>query len=125
MYVFLPLSHHSHKILSIHQLFCVSALRFIHQTSTGYKIIDIGGGNLKEYFLRVLQEGFLECDTGTTPFVQGTFASSDEGMKIWSQIISRPSWYQTREEIDLLKKWGVDIAEYIQPGTLIFDLGSG
>ena len=103
----------------------LQALRFIYQTSTGYRIIDIGGGNLKEYFLRVLHEGFLECETGTTPFVQGTFASSDEGMKIWSQIISRPSWYQTREEIDLLKKWGVDIAEYIQPGTLVFDLGSG
>ena len=45
--------------------------------------------------------------------------SSDDGMKLWSRIISLPTWYQTREEIELLEHCGLDIAAYVPTGALV------
>jgi uncharacterized SAM-dependent methyltransferase len=46
-------------------------------------------------------------------------------MEIWSKIITLPTWYQTREEIGLLQRWGPDIAQHIEAGSSLVDLGSG
>jgi uncharacterized SAM-dependent methyltransferase len=58
-------------------------------------------------------------------YVSDIFTFSDRGMEIWGDVIALPNWYQTREEIGLLQRWGSEISKYIPPGAALIDLGSG
>ncbi|EXJ92220.1 hypothetical protein A1O3_00770 [Capronia epimyces CBS 606.96] len=95
------------------------------QNANSYDIIDIGGSKLRDYLLAALQRDFLNKKDPEVPYVSDIFTSSDEGLELWSTITSLPTWYQTREEIDLLRRWGPDIAKHVRPGTSLVDLGSG
>ncbi|KAJ4569989.1 hypothetical protein HRR83_007985 [Exophiala dermatitidis] len=94
-------------------------------SSSPYEIIDIGGSKLCEYLLRALQRNFFNHSEGEVPYISDIFASTDEGLQLWSTITSLPTSYQTREEMDLLHRWRTDIAKHIRPGSSLFDLGSG
>jgi len=47
------------------------------------------------------------------------------GLYIWSQLVHRPKYYQTHDEISLFRKNGKEIASYIAPNGTLVDLGSG
>jgi uncharacterized SAM-dependent methyltransferase len=51
--------------------------------------------------------------------------SDYEGLKLWSQIIHMPKYYQTRDEIELLEQNASEVAEDITPGCSLLDIGSG
>ncbi|KAL2417896.1 hypothetical protein ABEF95_005525 [Exophiala dermatitidis] len=94
-------------------------------SSSPYEIIDIGGSRLHEYLLKALQRAFFNHPKGDAPYVSDIFVSTDEGLQLWSTITFLPTSYQTREEINLFRRWGTDIAKHIRPGSSLFDLGSG
>jgi uncharacterized SAM-dependent methyltransferase len=95
------------------------------EAASGYQIIDIGGSKVLEWFTQSLREHFFQYSKERPPYVSSSFTSSDVGLEVWREIISLPDYYQAREEISLLEKWGHQIAEHIPQGASILDLGSG
>ena len=47
------------------------------------------------------------------------------GSRLFDRICRLPEYYLTRTEIGLLKHYGTEIAEYIGPNIILFELGSG
>ena len=90
-----------------------------------YKIIDIGGGEVHQWFNESLRELFYEHRNRRVPYVSSSFTSSDVGLEVWSEVTCLPDYYQTREEITLLQEWGAQVAGHIPRGASILDLGSG
>jgi len=44
---------------------------------------------------------------------------------MWQSINRLPEYYQTRDEIELLKRNGEELAQYLEDGVTLVDLGSG
>ncbi len=49
----------------------------------------------------------------------------EQGLRYFEDVTYCPSYYLTREEIELLEKYRLRIADRIQPGTMLVELGSG
>ncbi|KAH8645545.1 histidine-specific methyltransferase [Tricladium varicosporioides] len=91
----------------------------------GFVVSDIGGSNFIKSCSSLLHDFFLNPPVGRKPFIDDIVLSSDEGLAQWPNITCLPSYYQTRDEITLLKTYGAEIAENILTGCSIIDLGSG
>jgi len=89
-------------------------------------IIDIGGGKVDAYILERLQSTLLNAKKrGDTPYLPDELLYYKTGLHIWSEIIYRPEYYQTRDEIALFEQNGEQIASHVQPGATLIDLGAG
>ena len=88
-------------------------------------ILDIGGSRIARSLRRLLENRLLHGDKGEQSLLPSALLSDDRGHAIWKQINRLPHYYQTCDEIDLLKKYGEEIAGHIAPGTAIIDLGAG
>lgn len=51
--------------------------------------------------------------------------SDDAGLQLWTRCTDLPEYYFTRGEIELLKHWGKDIAQHVDAGCTLIDLGAG
>lgn len=51
--------------------------------------------------------------------------SDDRGLEVWRPINAGDTYYQTDDEIELLQTHAASIAEHIDAGTNIVDLGCG
>ena len=50
---------------------------------------------------------------------------SDEfGLQLWNRCTYLPEYYFTRAEIELLEQCGQDIAQHVEAGCTLIDLGS-
>ena len=49
----------------------------------------------------------------------------EKGLKLFEDITYLEEYYLTNAEIEVLTKYAVNIAQYIQDGSLIVELGSG
>lgn len=49
----------------------------------------------------------------------------EQGLRYFEDVTYSPSYYLTNEEIDLLEKNKYKIAERIEPGSMLVELGSG
>ncbi|KAG5982959.1 hypothetical protein E4U55_001059 [Claviceps digitariae] len=89
-------------------------------------VINIGGADMSsditERLLSALQAPY---DYNNKPILPDELLYDDDGLPIWNDIISTPEFYQTHDEISLLKKHGDSIARLVSPGVTIVDIGAG
>lgn len=50
---------------------------------------------------------------------------NEQGLRYFEDVTYSPSYYLTNEEIGLLEKNKYQIAERIEPGSMLVELGSG
>ncbi|KAL3473831.1 hypothetical protein BJX99DRAFT_248651 [Aspergillus californicus] len=89
-------------------------------TSAG-QIIDIRSDK-KDTGLRESLEQSIHSDTAALPDL---LLWDERGLKYFEDVTYCPSYYLTREEISLLEKYRFQIADRIQPGSMLVELGSG
>jgi uncharacterized SAM-dependent methyltransferase len=46
-------------------------------------------------------------------------------LELFEQYSTIPEYYPTRDEINLFQKWGSEIAQQVQAGSVLIDLGCG
>jgi hypothetical protein len=90
-------------------------------------VIDIGGGNMQQTLHVELAKKFLwQHGMFQTERVMPSSVLHDEhGLKMWPLMTHLPNYYQTRDEIALLKKHGEDLAQRLEDGVALVDLGCG
>ncbi|KAG6291374.1 hypothetical protein E4U46_001106 [Claviceps purpurea] len=98
---------------------------FKRELANGH-VVNIGGADMSsdvtERLLSVLQEPY---DENNKPSLPDELLYDDGGLPIWNDIISVPEFYQTHDEISLLKKYGETITGLVAPGVTIVDIGAG
>jgi hypothetical protein len=88
-------------------------------------IVDIGGGRMADTLRLMMEKTFLVTDKGQRRLLPPALLSNELGLRIWRDIIRLPDYYQTREEIELLKIHSKEIASHINEGCTVIDLGCG
>lgn len=90
-------------------------------------VIDIGGGNMQETLHMELDRKFLWKDGvfQAERVMPASVLHDEQGLKMWQQMNRLPNYYQTRDEIALLEENGNDLAELLEDGVALVDLGSG
>lgn len=87
---------------------------------------DIGGstmaGNVTEALREVMKEPTEPPAKTTLP---DELLYSEDGLMIWNKLIFTPEFYQTHDEIVIFDKYGTEIAERVQSGMTLIDLGAG
>lgn len=91
--------------------------------STKDLVIDIGGSRLDKSLGSMIASRML--DPTKQCVLPSALLSDDNGSSLWRQINRLPAYYQTSEEILLLELYGDEIADLIEPGTVLIDLGCG
>jgi uncharacterized SAM-dependent methyltransferase len=91
------------------------------QTSSVSQIIDIRSDK-KDVELRVSLQQSIHSDSAALPDL---LLWDEQGLRYFEDVTYCPSYYLTREEIGLLEKYSLQIAEHIQPGSMLVELGSG
>ena len=90
------------------------------------KVLDIGGSalydNVSERLKRTLMAAYNPHDK---PALPDELLYDDVGLPIWNEIIFNPEFYQTHDEIKLLRRHGNDIVARVKDGVTIVDLGAG
>jgi hypothetical protein len=91
------------------------------------QIYDIGGSvlsvDVRERLFNVL---FSERESNDpAPALPDELLYDDKGSAIWADIIKTPEFYQTHDEIEILKAFGLDVVQRMEPGVTMIDLGAG
>ena len=96
-----------------------------------FTVKDIGGGNLPTLLNSLLEEQLNDPQGHQTRHLPALFFSDDIGLSMWSKITHLPRYYQTRDEIELLRAHGDEIVEQLRMGVsdsdglIVVDLGAG
>lgn len=92
-----------------------------------YDIIeDVGGSKIDEYMYERIQTSLFDAKRdGALPYLPEELVYEKEGLDIWSRIVYLPEYYQTHDEVELLKINGTKIATYITEGATLVDMGAG
>jgi len=93
----------------------------------GECVIDIGGSRIQETLKKELQRKLL-WSLGRFQkhrLLPASVLHDDVGLTMWQSINRLPEYYQTRDEIELLKRNGQELAQYLEDGVTLVDLGSG
>jgi uncharacterized SAM-dependent methyltransferase len=96
----------------------------LKKTSPHSTIIDIRRETDERSILDDIKQGLRPADGGekTLP----TLLLYDEaGLKLFEQITYLDEYYLTNAEIEVLETYADHIAERIQPGSIVVELGSG
>ncbi|RVD85166.1 uncharacterized protein DFL_003497 [Arthrobotrys flagrans] len=84
-------------------------------------IIDIGGTRC----MPTITEELLLHEPAGRRVLSVVTLSDYHGLQLWSKLTHSPTYYQTSDEILLLKKYAAEISNFIVPGSVIVDIGSG
>ncbi|KAK5659445.1 hypothetical protein OQA88_646 [Cercophora sp. LCS_1] len=87
------------------------------------RVVDVGGTRLQGSLQSMLMKRML--DPSKQCVLPSALLSDDIGSSLWRKINRLPDYYQTREEITLLDVYGDELADLIEPGTVLVDLGCG
>lgn len=91
-----------------------------------HSIVDIGGSKINSYLRDRIQSSLIDAKTeGRLPYLPEELVFENGGLDIWGEIIYLPEYYQTHDEVKLLKQNSAKIASYIPPGATLVDLGAG
>lgn len=85
------------------------------------QIIDIRSDK-KDFELREALQQSIHGDSAALPDL---LLWDEQGLQYFEDVTYCPSYYLTREEIGLLDRHRLQIADRIQPGTMLVELGSG
>jgi uncharacterized SAM-dependent methyltransferase len=98
-----------------------------NSASTIGTLFDIGWSRLSDTLRSLLNEKLLWKDGKQhwQRLLPSALLSDDVGLQLWNQINRLPNYYHTRDEIELLGRYGAEIAGHIGEGGTIVDLGAG
>lgn len=68
-------------------------------------------------------KGLTQC--GTEKVLPGLLLYNQAGLRLFEQITYQPEYYLTNVEINLLKRYSADIANQVNDGSWIVELGGG
>ncbi|OJD33790.1 uncharacterized protein BKCO1_27000115 [Diplodia corticola] len=88
-------------------------------------VLDVGGHSVQESFRTMLRERLGSKKPGERKLFPSALLSDDAGLAMWRDVTRLPGYYATAEEIRLLEDCGGRIAEAVEPGSVIIDLGCG
>ncbi|KAI1169626.1 DUF323 domain-containing protein [Nemania sp. FL0916] len=88
-------------------------------------VIDIGGSKTRSRLEHSIATKIIGFDSQGRHRLPVTFFSDDNGLQIWRDITRLPDYYQTRDEIETLEKYGAEIESFVPNGCTILDLGCG
>lgn len=96
-------------------------------------VFDIGGSKLSHTLGPLLEEKLfaltgrqlIKADGSTQRLLPSALLSDDTGLNLWRQVNRLPDYYQTRDEIELLAKFGAQIAKLVPENATLIDLGAG
>ena len=87
-------------------------------------IIDIRRGKVENTILDDMQKQ-LRPQNGQEKQMPTLLLYDEVGLQLFEDITYLDEYYLTNAEIDVLKSYGEQIAQRIQPGSLVVELGSG
>ena len=88
------------------------------------RIVDIRGGKVEKTILDDVRDK-LRPQEGMEKRLPTLLLYDDAGLQLFEDITYLEEYYLTNAEIDVLNKYGDQIARRIQPGSLVVELGSG
>lgn len=88
------------------------------------RIIDIRRGTVEKTILDDIREQ-LRPQEGQERRMPTLLLYDEIGLQIFEDITYLDEYYLTNDEIDVLESYGDQIAERIQPGSVVVELGSG
>lgn len=99
----------------------MSSISFTHKS-----VLDISGGKIDQYLKSRLKSSLIDAyNNSETPYLPEEFLYLKNGLHIWRDLVYNPKYYQTHDEIDLFRKNGQQIADYMADNCILIDLGSG
>lgn len=99
----------------------MSSLSFTHES-----VLDISGGKIDEYLKNRIKSSLFDAyKNSETPYLPEEFLYLKNGLYIWRDLVYNPKYYQTHDEINLFRKNGQQVANYIPDNCILIDLGSG
>ena len=98
-----------------------------HTTKGLHWFIDIGGCRLPNAMKRDLVTNLLSSNGKISDIrlLPSAVLHDDTGLRMWRDVNSMPQYYQTKDEIELLKQNASHLATHITEGTTLIDLGCG
>nr|UFQ31850.1 dimethylallyltryptophan N-methyltransferase [Claviceps purpurea] len=83
-------------------------------------VIDIRSNHVEDSLPEQIIKGLTSQPKTLPPLL----FYSNEGLEHWNHHSRQPDFYPRRQEIEILKQGGNDVARYIAPSSVILDLGS-
>jgi uncharacterized SAM-dependent methyltransferase len=93
-------------------------------SSTSYEIIDIRRETDEGSILDDIKQG-LRPTNGREKTLPTLLLYDEFGLKLFEKITYLEEYYLTNAEIEVLENYADHIAERIQPGSIVVELGSG
>jgi L-histidine Nalpha-methyltransferase / hercynylcysteine S-oxide synthase len=87
-------------------------------------IIDIRKDRAEESILDNIKNG-LRPELGSEKTLPTLLLYDVAGLKLFEKITYLEEYYLTNTEIEVLEKYAVQIAERIEPNSIVVELGSG
>jgi len=95
-----------------------------HQIMPATEILDIRVGKTEFDILQDIKKGLRPADGGEKKLP--TLLLYDEaGLRLFEKITYLEEYYLTNAEIEVLETYAERIAQHIQPGSIVVELGSG
>jgi len=91
---------------------------------TKVEIVDIREDREEHSILEDIKSG-LRPEDGNLKTLPTLLLYDVEGLLLFEKITYLQEYYLTNAEIDLLEKYATSIADKIQPGSIVVELGSG
>jgi uncharacterized SAM-dependent methyltransferase len=100
-----------------------SSLRTNRKMNSNY-IIDIRQNADENLIFKSIKQGLHSAD-GQEKTLPTLLLYDEAGLKLFEKITYLEEYYLTGAEIEVLEKYAHQIAERIQPGSIVVELGSG
>jgi len=90
-------------------------------------VIDIGGSQMSGSLRSELDQKLLwkQGQFQAHRLLPASIIHDEKGLKMWRAITRLPDYYQTRDEIQLLRQNGRELAKAMEGRTNLIDLGCG
>lgn len=88
-------------------------------------VIDIRKGGLSMNLAESIRTGLQDPQEGCSRSLPSLLLWDEQGLKYFEKVTYNQQYYLTNAEIDILEAHNRTIADQIEPGTLLLELGSG
>lgn len=88
------------------------------------KIVDIRVGTAQSDIVADIRSG-LRSEHGSEKTLPTLLLYDELGLRLFEKITYLEEYYLTNSEIEILEKYACNIAQHIQPGSILVELGSG
>jgi len=95
------------------------------RTTGHYDIIDIRKGGISMNLAEPIRNGLQNPQDGRSRSLPSLLLWDEQGLKHFEKVTYNQQYYLTNAEIDILEAHSKSIADRIEPGTLLLELGSG